>query len=55
MSWPEAKNLKQASCGATHTLLLLDDGRVFSCGNNDHGQIGHELSRKRPRMFRFRM
>lgn len=55
MKWNEAINLKQASCGATHTLLLLNDGRLFSCGNNDFGQLGHQqLTRKRPRMSSLR-
>lgn len=48
-------HLKQASCGSMHSLFLTSDGKVYSCGNNDHGQLGHDLSRKRPRMSMFRM
>lgn len=55
MTWNHAADLMQAACGATHTLLLTQSGKVFSCGNNDFGQLGHEQSRKRPRMSIFSM
>lgn len=29
-------------CGASHTLFLCDNGKLFSCGENDHGQCGLE-------------
>lgn len=55
MNWNEALNIDQISCGATHTLILLKDGRMFTCGNNDYGQLGHQqLTRKRPRMSSLR-
>ncbi|CAF0899632.1 unnamed protein product [Brachionus calyciflorus] len=40
--------LKQIACGYNHTLFLLEDGTVYSCGNNDYEQLGHEGPRKRP-------
>lgn len=55
MTWDGAPELIQAACGYSHTLLLTKDGKVYSCGSNDHGQLGHELSRKRPRMSIFSM
>ena len=35
-------------CGPQHTLFILRDGTVYSCGNNDWGQLGHNKTRKRP-------
>lgn len=55
MTWNHAADLVQAACGATHTLLLTQSGKVYSCGNNDFGQLGHDQSRKRPRMSIFSM
>ena len=36
------------ACGHAHTVLLLEDGSLLSCGNNEHGQLGHETSSMRP-------
>jgi E3 ubiquitin-protein ligase HERC4 len=44
----EKRRLKQIACGYNHTLFLLDDGTVYSCGNNDLDQLGHEGPRKKP-------
>lgn len=40
--------VKQVACGVNHTLFLLDDGSVHSCGNNDYEQLGHGGPRKKP-------
>ena len=32
---------KQISCGNDYTFILRDDGKLFSCGNNQFGQLGH--------------
>ena len=42
------KRLKQVACGVNHTLFLLTDGTVYSCGNNDCQQLGHNGPHKRP-------
>ena len=31
---------KQIACGALHTVILKNDGTVWSCGRNDYGQLG---------------
>lgn len=48
LEWFGANNVKQAACGDTHSLLLTAEGKVYSCGNNDYGQLGHDQPRKRP-------
>ncbi|RYG56127.1 hypothetical protein EON66_03655, partial [archaeon] len=30
------------STGLHHSVIVLNDGRVFACGKNDHGQTGRE-------------
>ncbi|XP_059615438.1 probable E3 ubiquitin-protein ligase HERC4 isoform X2 [Phlebotomus argentipes] len=49
--WMGSAELEQAACGTSHTLLLTKMGTVYSCGNNDYGQLGHDLSRKRPQFI----
>ena len=51
MIWEESTNFSSAALGSQHTLLLTKNGRVWSCGNNDYGQLSQEVSRKRPRML----
>ncbi|XP_059219766.1 probable E3 ubiquitin-protein ligase HERC4 isoform X1 [Stomoxys calcitrans] len=51
MAWsPPNSCVVQVSCGRWHTLFLTSSGKVYSCGSNDNGQLGHELPTKRPRM-----
>lgn len=40
--------LKQVACGVNHTSFLLDDGTVYTCGNNDCEQLGHDGPMRRP-------
>ncbi|XP_077206908.1 putative E3 ubiquitin-protein ligase HERC4 isoform X2 [Paroedura picta] len=42
------KKIQDVGCGLRHTVCVLDDGTVYTCGCNDLGQLGHEKSRKRP-------
>ena len=34
-------------CGDNHTVLVMKDGRIYSFGSNDYGQLGHHKSRTR--------
>lgn len=36
--------VRQVVCGGLHTLMLLQDGRVFGMGDNTYGQVGVPLS-----------
>lgn len=38
------QNIKQISCGDRHTIFVTEAGRIFSCGSDKHGQIGHSSS-----------
>ncbi|NWV30073.1 HERC4 ligase, partial [Origma solitaria] len=42
------KRVRDVGCGLRHTVFVLDDGAVYTCGCNDLGQLGHEKARKRP-------
>lgn len=55
LDWPGSEDITEISCGLMHTLMLTGSGQVFACGCNDYGQLGHDLSRKRPRTFHFSM
>ena len=35
------QNISEIVCGLYHTIILLTDGRIMSCGNNSYGQLGH--------------
>lgn len=37
---PDSVRFTQAQCGSAHTVALSTDGRVYSFGANDHGQLG---------------
>lgn len=55
LDWCESEKVISTALGDYHTLILTNDGKVYSCGDNDFGQLGHELPRKRPRMSSFSM
>lgn len=37
-------------CGQYFTVFLLEDGKVYTCGNNDLGQLGHTKPNKKPEL-----
>jgi alpha-tubulin suppressor-like RCC1 family protein len=41
---PEKKVIKDVKAGNNHTLFLSEDGTVFLCGNNFHGESGADRS-----------
>uniref|UniRef100_A0A8W7PDC2 RCC1-like domain-containing protein n=1 Tax=Anopheles coluzzii TaxID=1518534 RepID=A0A8W7PDC2_ANOCL len=51
MDWSQADEVVRVECGTSHTLFLTKEGKMYACGNNDHGQLGHDLDtlpNKRP-------
>ncbi|XP_054634415.1 probable E3 ubiquitin-protein ligase HERC3 isoform X2 [Dunckerocampus dactyliophorus] len=34
--------LKEVACGGQHSVFLLHDGSVYTCGSNSCGQLGHD-------------
>ena len=46
------REIRHIACGRNHTLFVLSDGTVYSCGSNDCGQLGRENQRSRPRKSR---
>lgn len=35
------RGLKEVVCGGQHSMFLLHDGSVYTCGSNSCGQLGH--------------
>ncbi|XP_058652550.1 probable E3 ubiquitin-protein ligase HERC4 isoform X5 [Onychostoma macrolepis] len=44
----EGKRVRGVGCGRRHSVFLLEDGAVYTCGCNDLGQLGHDKARKKP-------
>lgn len=40
LEFDKAACVIEVSCGVNHTILVLDDGSVYSCGLNNFGQLG---------------
>uniref|UniRef100_A0A3B4YKW9 HECT and RLD domain containing E3 ubiquitin protein ligase 3 n=1 Tax=Seriola lalandi dorsalis TaxID=1841481 RepID=A0A3B4YKW9_SERLL len=36
------RGLKEVACGGQHSMFLLQDGSVYTCGANCCGQLGHD-------------
>jgi len=49
---PSAPPVKQVSCGAYHSVALLEDGQLFAWGSNKYGQLGlgHKVDQLRPQL-----
>ncbi|TRY88331.1 hypothetical protein DNTS_018819 [Danionella cerebrum] len=46
----DGRGLKEVACGSQHSLFLLHDGSVYTCGLNSSGQLGHEKGGSRPEL-----
>ncbi|XP_030643542.1 putative E3 ubiquitin-protein ligase HERC3 [Chanos chanos] len=44
------RGLKEVACGGQHSLFLLHDGSVYTCGSNSFGQLGHEKAGSTPEL-----
>lgn len=38
--------VSQVICGWSHTVALSNEGKVYTCGNSDHGKLGHGIGVK---------
>ncbi|XP_076636822.1 HECT and RLD domain containing E3 ubiquitin ligase 4 isoform X2 [Colletes latitarsis] len=47
VNFKRAAEIEQIACGENYTIIITHDGQIYSCGNNDYGQLGHEKGRKR--------
>ncbi|KAF0289605.1 putative E3 ubiquitin-protein ligase HERC4 [Amphibalanus amphitrite] len=45
---PAGTQIVQVACGYNHTVFLSAEGSVFTCGNNERGQLGHSGQTTRP-------
>ena len=43
----DGKTVVNIACGGKHTLITTKDGSLYTCGNNDQGQLGHNKSSRR--------
>ncbi|XP_063237913.1 probable E3 ubiquitin-protein ligase HERC4 [Bacillus rossius redtenbacheri] len=48
LKFVKATEIKQVACGSHHTALLTSGGELYTCGNNDYGQLGHNKACKKP-------
>lgn len=47
LDFKKAAEIQQIACGENYTVVITQIGEIYSCGNNDYGQLGHEKGRKR--------
>lgn len=46
----DGRGLKEVACGGHHSVFLLHDGSVYTCGSNSYGQLGHDKGGSRPEL-----
>lgn len=42
------RGLKEVACGGQHSVFLMHDGSVYTCGSNSCGQLGHDKAGTSP-------
>ncbi|XP_060003550.1 probable E3 ubiquitin-protein ligase HERC3 isoform X3 [Lagenorhynchus albirostris] len=42
------RSVKEVACGGSHSVFLLEDGEVYTCGLNTKGQLGHAREGNKP-------
>ncbi|XP_012252634.2 probable E3 ubiquitin-protein ligase HERC4 isoform X1 [Athalia rosae] len=47
LGFKKSTQVEHIACGENYTIVITRDGQLYSCGNNDHGQLGHDKPRKR--------
>lgn len=47
VDFKKASKIQHIACGENYTVIITQDGEIYSCGNNDYGQLGHEQGTKR--------
>ncbi|XP_026672960.1 probable E3 ubiquitin-protein ligase HERC4 isoform X2 [Ceratina calcarata] len=47
LDFKNASEIQHIACGDNYTVIITQDGKVYSCGNNDYGQLGHKEGRKK--------
>ncbi|CAL7935973.1 unnamed protein product [Xylocopa violacea] len=47
LDFSKASEIQQIACGGNYTVVITQDGKIYSCGNNDYGQLGYEKGSKR--------
>ena len=40
--------INEVACGWNHTAFLTAEGTVYTCGNNEFGQLGQDRAQMRP-------
>ncbi|KAK8730690.1 hypothetical protein OTU49_007871 [Cherax quadricarinatus] len=48
MDFSKSWNVKQVASGLMHSLILTEEGLVYSCGNNEVGQLGQDKITRKP-------
>jgi alpha-tubulin suppressor-like RCC1 family protein len=48
VKFPEGVVIKQVRCGATFTMAISEEGRLFAWGINDRGQLGTDTHNSSP-------